>query len=57
MPKYNIDMTESVYYHVSSVEADSESEAEERVRAMWLNGEITSDDCDLDFTTTEASDG
>jgi hypothetical protein len=52
MPKYTVNLTETTYYEVLSIDAPSEDKAEAMVRKQYESGELgTGADTDLKFST------
>ena len=53
MARYEVELTETIYHDSISVEADSTEGAEAKARAAWENGEMTTGESDLRFSTEE----
>lgn len=48
--KYKVRATEMNFLQEIEIEADSDEEAKESYREKWENGQISSDDSDLEIT-------
>ena len=57
MKQYKTSGRETCFLREITVEAESESDAEEAFREKWMNGEIDVCDSDLAVTVEEVDDG